>query len=283
MLYIVRSLTIVGLMIVLSTCKDENASSKAEIISFKAHQILDKEILAPKNNHQDLQGNILFKNKKYLDHQKVSCIFTYSDEAAGWIGHQEIPNGTATDVSFKRIDKKTYQLSDPLKIIAQDCISEKEYQVVLNVLGNSLIFTKLTKVYSRTGLFSTNEIMGNIVGEKKGYTLEDIHTINPNDIVSPSGSKPNLSLNFLKSGAFTATLVLEHPTSEDVTITKAQFEITKIPPPRLGFTKLSSSCSSGNELNASQILGNITGAKDGLYPQSNQQHSSIRKSHHYRK
>ena len=87
-----------------------------------------------------------------------------------------------------------------------------------------LRFQKLIKDFSAGGSFSTQEILANVQGAKTGYTLKTIRLNgNASEIVSVAGTKPNLSLNFKKSGIFTATLVLEHNTKADATIIKSAF------------------------------------------------------------
>ena len=90
----------------------------------------------------------------------------------------------------------------------------------------SLTFNKRTKTFASGGSFTTNEILAGVQGSKTGYTLKSIASLTPSGIASVSGTKPNFVLNFTKAGTFTATIVLEHSTKADVTLTSAQFEIT---------------------------------------------------------
>ena len=127
----------------------------------------------------------------------------------------------------------------------------------------SLTFNKLTETFASGGSFSTSEILAGVQGSKTGYTLKNITSLNPSGVASVSGSKPNLSLNFIKTGNFTATLVLEHPTKGDATINNAEFEITKAGSASLTFNKLTETFASGGSFSTSEILAGVQGSKTG--------------------
>ena len=99
--------------------------------------------------------------------------------------------------------------------------------------------------------------------QKTGYVLKSVSNLDPNNIVNLTGSAPNFSLNVLKRGAFTATIVLEHPNKADVRITNCAFEITKLPAPTLTFQKVSKPFSSGGKFSTADILGGVRGTKTG--------------------
>ncbi len=103
-------------------------------------------------------------------------------------------------------------------------LTGKEFEIT-KARAESLTFSKRVKPFSIGGSFSTSEILAGVAGTKDGYTLKEIKTLFPTGVASVSGTKPNLSLRFIKQGAFMATLVLEHATRADATITNAQFEI----------------------------------------------------------
>ena len=140
----------------------------------------------------------------------------------------------------------------------------------------SLTFNKVTKTFASGGSFSTSEILSGVQGTKTGYTLKSIASLNPSDVASVSGTKPNLSLTFVKAGSFTATLVLEHSIKADVTINNAAFETSKAPAPSLTFNKITKPFDDSRisraggyasvdrmVISSSDILANIQGNKNG--------------------
>ena len=127
----------------------------------------------------------------------------------------------------------------------------------------SLTFNKRTKAFVSGGSFSTSEILAGVQGSKTGYTLKSIASLTPSGIASVRGTKPNLALNFTKAGSFTATLVLEHSTKADVTITAAQFEIGKASAASLTFNKRTKAFVSGGSFSTSEILAGVQGSKTG--------------------
>ena len=130
--------------------------------------------------------------------------------------------------------------------------------------GVSLTFNKRTKTFVSGGRFSTNEILAGVQGSgKTNYTLKSIGNLSPSGVASVSGSKPNLSLNFIKAGTFTATLVLEHPTKGDATINNAEFQIDKAGKASLTFNKLTETFASGGSFSTSEILAGVQGSKTG--------------------
>ena len=129
--------------------------------------------------------------------------------------------------------------------------------------AETLIFNKLQKAFSSSGSFTVSDMLNNLRGNKTGYTLKSIASVSPSDVVQLSGTKPNFTFTFLKVGAFTATITLEHQQKKDVTITGAQFEITRLPAETLTFTKLSEDFSSSGSFTASEILNNVQGNKTG--------------------
>ena len=73
---------------------------------------------------------------------------------------------------------------------------------------DDLAFVTLRKTYSSGGRFTANEILGQINGTKEGYTLKAIQNLSPTGIASIAADKK--SIQFIKAGNFTATLVLTH-------------------------------------------------------------------------
>ena len=127
----------------------------------------------------------------------------------------------------------------------------------------SLTFSKRTKTFTSGGSFSTVEILAGVQGTKTGYTLKSIASLSPSGVASVSGTKPNLALNFTKAGLFTATIVLEHSSKADATITGAQFEISRGSAPSLTFSKRTKTFTSGGSFSTAEILAGVQGAKTG--------------------
>ena len=129
--------------------------------------------------------------------------------------------------------------------------------------GNKLTFSKLTQTFSNGGSFSNATILAAIQGDKTGYLLKSISGLDPVGITTITGTAPNLSLRFQKTGAFTATLVLEHPSKGDAVITNASFEITQAPSVNLTFNNISKPFSSGGGFTTAEILQGVQGNKTG--------------------
>ncbi len=95
---------------------------------------------------------------------------------------------------------------------------------IIKARAETLTFNKRAKSFSM-GSFSTLEILAGVVGTKDGYTLKEIKNLSPSGFARVNGTKPNLSLEMIKVGSFTATIILEHPTKADATITGTTFEM----------------------------------------------------------
>ena len=112
------------------------------------------------------------------------------------------------------------------------------------------------------GRFTETEILNNVQGTKTGYTIKEIKTLNPTGIANLAGDKKSLS--FVKIGSFTATLVLEHDTKADVTLTKAPFEITKGTAETLTFkANFQETFVSGGRFTETEIFNNVQSSKTG--------------------
>ncbi len=127
----------------------------------------------------------------------------------------------------------------------------------------TLTFNRVSKAFVSGGSFTTLEILGGVAGTKSGYTLKEIKALAPSGVANVTGTKPTLSLTMTKIGSFTATIVLEHSTKGDVTITGAQFKISTSAGESLTFDKLSEVYSSVGLFTTEEILGRIGGKKAG--------------------
>ncbi len=128
-----------------------------------------------------------------------------------------------------------------------------------------LTFNRVSKAFISRGNFTTSEILAGVTGTKSGYTLKEIKALVPLGVASVTGTNPNLSLTMTKIGSFTATIVLEHSTKGDATITGAQFKISTSSGERLTFGKLTKVYSSGGRFTTAEILGSVRGTKSWLY------------------
>ena len=154
----------------------------------------------------------------------------------------------------------TIILQHPAKadVIIRNCAFE-----IIKLPAPSLTFQKVTEEFTSGAIISTAEILAGVQGSKTGYTLKSINNLDPNNIVNLIGSAPYFSLNVLKLGNFTATIVLQHPTKANVHLTNCQFEITKRNAENLTFTKISKAFSSGGKFSTADILGGVRGNKTG--------------------
>ncbi len=121
----------------------------------------------------------------------------------------------------------------------------------------------MSKAFVSGGSFTTSEILAGVGGTKSGYTLKEIKALAPSGVASVTGTKPKLSLTMTKIGSFTATIVLEHSTKGDVTITGAEFKISASAGESLTFGKLTKVYSSGGLFTTEEILGRVGGTKAG--------------------
>ncbi len=131
-----------------------------------------------------------------------------------------------------------------------------------------LSWTRQIKTFTPGGEITNGDLLAGVTGsEKRGYTIKTVAITNYGGIaaiVSGSGSNAKIT-SYRKSGVLTLTLVLEHDTKSDVTLTGAQFEITKGTPPRLSWTRQSKPFSVGGEITNGDLLAGVTGSEKGGY------------------
>ena len=127
--------------------------------------------------------------------------------------------------------------------------------------AEKLTFQKVSKPFTSGGKFTTADILGGVQGNKTGYKIKGITTLNPSNLVTVSASKELIFSG--GSGSFTATLVLEHKDKKDATITNCAFEITKSDTEKLTFQKVSKPFTSGGKFTTADILGGVRGTKTG--------------------
>ena len=140
-------------------------------------------------------------------------------------------------------------------------ITNCKFEITKLSAPTNLSFTKRTKTFTSGGSFTTVEILEGVQGTKTGYTIKDITTISPDIVTFNSSTK---ALHFKNSvGTFTATIILEHNTKADVTITNCDFEITRANAETLSFTKITKKFTSGGTIDNAKIMSHITGNKTG--------------------
>ena len=134
---------------------------------------------------------------------------------------------------------------------------------ITKATAESFTFNKRTKTFATGGKFTTADILAGVRGDKTGYTIKNITNLNPSNLVTVSSSK---TLDFSgRAGSFTATIILQHSTKADATITGAQFEIRKTTAESLRFNKRTKTFATGGKFTTADILGGVQGTKNGLY------------------
>ena len=119
--------------------------------------------------------------------------------------------------------------------------------------------TALSKVWSSGGSFSSNEILGNVLGTNAGYSIKQIGNISESSLAAVSGS----GLSFKnKAGNFTADLVLGHLTKSDIVLSGATFEIGYVPV-NLSFSPSKLSVKYGSPLTEPTLRGKYNGSGAG--------------------
>ena len=171
--------------------------------------------------------------------------------------------GTAPDFSLRveeiGIITLNIILEHPLK---KDADLDFELEIQKGAAAVSIQFPEFSKAYLEGSNFTAKEIQNNLTGlQKSGYTLKEIKNLS-NAICVINSDKKSLKFN-KKIGRFTATLILEHPLKEDVTIQNAAFEITEGDAPVLTFPKLSKPFVSGGSFTSVAIEGNVLGPGTG--------------------
>ncbi len=169
---------------------------------------------------------------------------------------------SGTQLTFTKIGNIVFNLV--LKHASKEDATIKNCKIIISKnAAATLTFNRVSKAFVSGGSFTTSEILAGVTGTKSGYTLKEIKALAPSGVASVTGTKPNLSLRMTKIGSFTATIVLEHSTKGDVTITAAEFKISSSPGERLTFGKLTKVYSSGGRFTTAEILGRVGGTKAG--------------------
>ncbi len=169
---------------------------------------------------------------------------------------------SGTTLTFTKIGNIVFNLV--LKHASKEDATIKNCKIIISKDAAAILtFNRVSKAFVSGGNFTTSEILAGVAGTKSGYTLKEIKALAPSDVASVTGTKPNLSLTMTKIGSFTATIVLEHSTKGDATITGAEFKISSSAGERLTFGKLTKVYSSGGRFTTAEILGRVGGTKAG--------------------
>ena len=125
-----------------------------------------------------------------------------------------------------------------------------------------LSWSKQSKIYQSRRRDQQCRIISTVLsGTKTGYTLKTVTISDPGGTgarVSGSGTAAKI-VSYTRAGNLTLTLVFEHATKADKTITGAQFEITE----GLTWRKQSKVYGSGGEISNVELLGGLHGPKEG--------------------
>ncbi len=222
---------------------------------------------------KDTESNTVLKKSKEASIISFE-LGTYKGKLNGTSLSIELPYGTdisslsakvklSESATIKPDPKTVKDWSTPVSFtVTAENGESKKYTVTVKILRPVLTFEKLTKEYTKGGRLNATEILKHVKGEKASYTLKEITNLNPNDIVRVNGTAPNLRLEFNRVGVFTALLRLKHNATSDldVTISNAEFEITKRAAPSLTWTKQTKPFSSGGEITNVELLAGVTGS-----------------------
>ncbi len=131
-----------------------------------------------------------------------------------------------------------------------------------------LSWRKQRKPFSSGGEITHADLLAGVTGSgKTGYTLKTVNITNTNGTgarVSGSGTSAKIT-SYTKMGTLTLTLVLQHTAKPDVTLSNAQFEITKGSAESLSWRKQTKPFSSGGEITNVELLAGVTGSGKNGY------------------
>ena len=165
-------------------------------------------------------------------------------------------------LSFVKVGSFTATLVLEHNTKADVTLTKAPFTITKGTAENLTFKTGFQERFVSGGRFTETEILNNVQGTKTGYKIKEIKTLNPAGIVNLAADKKSLS--FVKIGSFTATLVLEHDTKADVTLTKASFEITKGTAEKLTFkANFQETFVSGGSFTETEIFNNVQGSKTG--------------------
>ncbi len=182
-----------------------------------------------------------------------------------------IINGTAPNLRLAFNQVGVFTASLHLKHNATSdldvTINNAAFEITKGVAPSDLNWRKQSKVYASGGEISNVELLGGLQGPKEGYRIKSVQITNDSSgsgaRVSGSGSGAKI-VSYGKATILTLTLVLQHATKAEKTITGAQFEIRKmIAPADLTWVKQLKRYRSGEEISNVELLSGLEGSKVG--------------------
>ncbi len=150
---------------------------------------------------------------------------------------------------------------------AEKTITGAQFELTSGAVSVPLSWSRQSKVYSAAGEISNAELLGGVRGTKTGYRIKSVQITSDSSSsgarVSGSGTATKI-VGYGKPTILTLTLVFEHATKAEKTITGAQFELTSgavsVP---LSWSRQSKVYGSPAEISNAELLGGVRGTKDG--------------------
>ena len=170
----------------------------------------------------------------------------------------EIPN---IEIHFKKTGVFTATIILQ-KADYQDATVKARFEILRQEAADLSFRRPLSEVFVPSGSFTAAEILGNIEGDKDGYTLKEITDIAPKGVAKLSGTAPDFKLLFQNVGVFSAILVLQHPTKKDATV-RGFFAITRGIAEKLTFVLKTNVMKAGGSFTEQDIFNNVKGLKKG--------------------
>ena len=127
--------------------------------------------------------------------------------------------------------------------------------------SENLSFSELSEAFVEEGSFTASEILANVSGNKEGYSVKEIKNIS--DTAVARLGKDQTSINFVRSGALTASLIFEHHSKADAVIDDAKFKI--LGEREFSFNLLRKSFVKGGSFTETEIFANVSGNKEGYH------------------
>ncbi len=195
-------------------------------------------------------------------------IKTVTINDAGGTGARVSGMGTAAKiVGYTRAGNLTLILVFEHDTKADKTITDAKFEITSGIVSVPLSWRKQSKVYSSAGEISNAELLGGVRGTKDGYRIKSVQITSDSGgsgaLVSGSGTAAKI-VSYGKATILTLTLVLEHATKAEKTITGAQFEITKkVAPINLRWIKQTKRYRSGQEISNFELLSGLEGSKLG--------------------
>ncbi len=179
-------------------------------------------------------------------------------------GARKVGNGTAAKiVGYSKPTVLTLTL-----VFEHDAKADKTITAAFEIIKSSaptLNWRRQSEVYSVRGELTNAELLGGVTGTKDGYRIRSVQITNDSSSsgarVSGSGTTAKID-SYTKATILTLTLVLEHDTKVDVTLTGKVYEIAKTRGETLTFSRREKSLIGGS-FSTSEILAGVGGTKTG--------------------